>query len=92
MTKTKNSSWLPKGKAQTTAASGRFVTRKHTSSSRAAPPLEAAGKPEVKTSASKSGKASGLLRKIWLPNGDVITTVRGDVMDRALGRGEYKKV
>lgn len=91
MAKIKSSSWLPKGKVQRTAASGRFVTSKHAASLPATTSREAVGKLDVKTYASKSGKASGLLRKIRLPNGDIITTVRGDVMDRALGRGEFKK-
>jgi hypothetical protein len=45
----------------------------------------------------KSGGSSGthyrssVSGRIDLPNGQFITTVRKDVMDRALGRGEFKK-
>jgi|688.fasta_scaffold408982_3 hypothetical protein len=34
---------------------------------------------------------SSVSGRIDLPNGQHITTVRKDVMDRALGRGEFKK-
>ncbi len=42
----------------------------------------------VRKSASPRGTVTGA---ISLPNGDSIPTVRKDVMDRALGRGEFKK-
>ena len=34
---------------------------------------------------------SSVSGRIDLPNGQFITTVRKDVMDRALGRGEFRK-
>jgi len=44
----------------------------------------------TKGDGARSSKGS-VSANIRLPNGDTITTVRRDVMDQALGRGEYKK-
>jgi hypothetical protein len=81
MAKTTSKSWLPKRSGST----GRFLTAK-----------EASDTPR-NTVVEKSGNSSGanyrssVSGRFVLPNGEYITTVRKDVMDRALGRGEFKK-
>lgn len=81
MAKSPTKSWLPKRNA----SSGRFVTEKGDSN---APRT-------VVTEASRNSSTgqfrSSVSGRINLPNGQFITTVRKDVMDSALGRGEFKK-
>jgi hypothetical protein len=85
MAKTPTKSWLPKRNAP----SGRFVMAKEASNSPRTTVTESSrnagtGSVSVNLRSSVSGRIS-------LPNGQSITTVRKDVMDRALGRGEFKK-
>lgn len=91
MAKMKTSSWLPKGKSHTSAASGKFVSVKRVGGSPATSSTETAGSSGKMTTTAARGRSSSLLRNIRLPNGDVITSIRGDVMDRALRRGDFKK-
>lgn len=85
MAKSPIKSWLP----QRNASSGRFLTKKVANN---------APRPAVTETVSNPGTVSGSVHlrssvsgRISLPNGHSITTVRKDVMDRALGRGEFKK-
>ena len=91
MSKTNSSSWLPKGKTSRSAVSGRYATVAAAGKSAPTQHKGAAGSGIKEASAPRTGKGGGHSREIRLPNGDVITSVRGDVMDRALGRGDFKK-
>jgi hypothetical protein len=82
MAGTKTKSWLPKGGGTHRSSSdGRFITVKSSESSPATTMRELSKK-EAGLKASSSFK---------LRNGDSITSVRKDVLDRALSRGEFKK-
>lgn len=75
-------SWLPKGGKGGTyrsAASGRFLTSDVAHSN-----------PSTKVAEGKS-YAHSPSGRFALSDGTVIQTVRKDVMDRALGRGDFKK-
>jgi hypothetical protein len=83
MAKMYTKSWLPK--RSTASSGGRFTTVKETSQA-----------PRIFTTQASRDVATGQFRgsvsgRIDLPNGQFITTVRKDVMDRALGRGEFEK-
>ena len=87
MAKTPTKSWLPKRNG----SSGRFLTSKEAASSPRTTVTEnirTAGNSSASVSANFRSNVSG---RISLPNGRSITTVRKDVMDSALGRGEFKK-
>jgi hypothetical protein len=94
MAKPPAKSWLPKRSApqgQTnesrSATTGRYVTEPGMGKSPRTTIMDgksAKSSPAVVYRSSVSGR-------IELPNGHSITTVRKDVMDRALGRGEFKK-
>jgi hypothetical protein len=81
MAKTTSKSWLPKRSGST----GRFLTAKEASDS---PRTTVVEKGSSNSGVHYRSSVSG---RIDLPNGQFITTVRKDVMDRALGRGEFKK-
>jgi hypothetical protein len=81
MAKSPTKSWLPKRGSST----GHFVNVKR-----------ASNEPRTVVTETSRTVNSGQFRssvsgRIDLPNGQFITTVRKDVMDRALGRGEFKK-
>jgi hypothetical protein len=84
MAKTTSKSWLPKR----SGATGRFLIAKEGSDS---------PRTTVVENTSNDGRSGGthyrssVSGRFVLPNGEYITTVRKDVMDRALGRGEFKK-
>lgn len=85
MAKSPIKSWLP----QRNASSGRFLTKKVASNAPRTVVTETVSNPStVSGSVHLRSSVSG---RISLPNGQSITTVRKDVMDRALGRGEFKK-
>lgn len=80
-----SNSWMPKGKGGTyrVASSGQFIDKKT-----ATPPAKGVAPPSKGgSSPSKSSPSS----HFSLRDGTVITSVRKDVMDRALGRGEFGK-
>jgi hypothetical protein len=81
MAKSPTKSWLPKRNTST----GRFAT---VNEARNAPRTIVT---EVNPTSSTGQFRSSVSGRIDLPNGQFITTVRKDVMDRALGRGEFKK-
>ena len=91
MTKAKpRSSWLPKGrgrsiepKATTLDASGEMRVNRDSSK------FEGAGRAHLDSESVL--KRSGVTGQYHLPNGDVIKSVRKDVMDRALGRADSKR-
>lgn len=100
MAKAPSKSWLPTRSSK----SGQFLTERagkasptttlREGSSTKFARLSASGKVSAtgKLSASAMGNhRSSVSGRIDLPNGQSITTVRKDVMDRALGRGEFKK-
>lgn len=80
------SSWLPKRSTST----GRFVVVKD-DSSKEIRKLAASTLTERSNRNGVAHTRSSVSGRIDLPNGQYITTVRKDVMDRALGRGEFKK-
>lgn len=95
------SSWLPR-RASTT---GRYVTKNdgsthtggeynkrdsRTGAFTAEHDSTRSGSGSVLSASSRHPRSS-VSGKIDLPNGQSITTVRKDVMDRALGRGDFKK-
>lgn len=84
MVKTPPKSWLPKRSGST----GRFLTAKEGSVSPRTTVVEKSGNDGRSGAAHYRSSVSG---RFILPNGEYITTVRKDVMDRALGRGEFKK-
>ncbi len=85
MARTTSKSWLPKR----SGATGRFLTAKGTADSPRTSAVEKNAQGDgQKTAAHYRSSVSG---RIDLPNGQFITTVRKDVMDRALGRGDFKK-
>lgn len=75
-------SWMPKGgkAAGRSASTGQFVTVTSTARSLATTVVETV----------RSGKSS-LSSRYLLRDGTVVTSVRKDVLDRALGRGEFSK-
>ena len=74
-------SWLPRR----STSKGRFASAKEiVDASRA-------GATEDGHNSGSGEFRSSVSGRIDLPNGQFITTVRKDVMDRALGRGEFKK-
>lgn len=85
MAKTPPKSWLPKRSGST----GRFLKA---SAGTDSPPrttvVEQSGNSDRGEGIHYRSSVSG---RFVLPNGEYITTVRKDVMDRALGRGEFKK-
>ena len=100
MSKAKTSSWMPKKVVRRAATNGQHATVGgepkeagggvvHYKSFKAAKNSGAAALRSVYFA--KAGKGTGLSRTTLLPNGDAITSIRSDVMDRALGRGEFKK-
>lgn len=84
MAKTPPKSWLPKRSGST----GRFLTAKEGSESPRTTVVEKSGSDGRSGATHYRSSVSG---RFVLPNGEYITTVRKDVMDRALGRGEFKK-
>lgn len=80
------SSWLPKRSSST----GQFVVVKG-DASRSARTLTSETLSEGSNRSGSFHSRSSVSGRIDLPNGQFITTVRKDVMDRALGRGEFKK-
>lgn len=84
MAKTPSKSWLPKRSGST----GRFVTAIEGSSSPRTTMSERSSNDGPIVATHYRNSVSG---RFILPNGEYITTVRKDVMDRALGRGEFKK-
>lgn len=85
MVKTPTKSWLPKRSTST----GRFVTVKEAGNAPRTVVTETGRNPGTNSGAVHL--RSSVSGRIDLPNGQFITTVRKDVMDRALGRGEFKK-
>lgn len=82
MAEAKGKSWLPKGGGTyRSSSSGRFVTMK-TGEKSPATTVRESSKKDSGLKASSSFK---------LRNGDSITSVRKDVLDQALSRGEFKK-
>ncbi|PXA95780.1 hypothetical protein DMC47_19030 [Nostoc sp. 3335mG] len=84
MAKTPSKSWLPKR----SGSSGRFLTAKEGSDRARTTETEKIGSEGRSSNTHYRSSVSG---RFVLPNGEYITTVRKDVMDRALGRGEFKK-
>ena len=84
MAKTPSKSWLPKRGGST----GRFLTDKEGSDRPRTTVVEKSSNDDRSVATHYRSSVSG---RFVLPNGEYITTVRKDVMDRALGRGEFKK-
>lgn len=95
MSKPGKSSWLPKGgKSYRSAVSGQFVQAGNRAGKAPATTVVSTYKGSAPPSKGSgytvsAGKPS-FSRTISLPNGGILTSVRGDVMDRALGRGPFK--
>jgi hypothetical protein len=102
MKKSGKTTWMPLAvtKSHRSASNGRIIAAK-SGTIREGGSDKGDGKPHIKSVASSSllssGKTkaevsgSGVTRRFALPNRTVISSVRSDVMDRALSRGEFKK-
>jgi hypothetical protein len=87
MKKAGSSSWMPKGKShQAAGGDGRASPKEvHASPSKTAPPRAFA------SGIDDHFRGSQATQRYSLPNGGTLTSVRRDIMDRALGRGDFKK-
>jgi len=92
MAKSGKSTWMPKGggKSHRSSSSGKFVTAEAAKASPSTTIVEK-NAPSYVAGAVVHSSASSVSRRFSLPNGGVISSVRSDVLDRALSRGDFKK-
>lgn len=83
----RRSSWLPKSSGRFTvrnSSDGRFVTGTN-------PHIQGPITHKSTAAGNVVFERSGIVGQVQLPNGDTIRTLRKDVLDRALGRGDFEK-